>query len=158
MRKPVAFLISEDKDYIRVDKIIAIVNVEGESNFTNVIVEGFKDVISIKGSTVEVVEQMQKGLTAQKTFQGEVDPRFAEFNLINLVKFKLANNGKEMWLNYINRNATIEKTKTILPDCYEDGFYRMQMYEFMAIFGPAMEADDHNLNGVELSVMVEVNG
>ena len=68
--------------------------------------------------------------------------KFIQFNLNDEVKFKWTEEGKRQYIQYYEKLGI----KPIYPKTDEKGFYRLQMWEFMHVFGKEM------YNGCEQSI------
>lgn len=59
---------------------------------------------------------------------------FVSFNLNNEIKFKWTKEGERQFLEYYKKLCI----KPVYPKSDENGFYRLQLWEFMHIFGEWM--------------------
>ena len=76
--------------------------------------------------------------------------KFAEMNMNNYVKFKLEDHGKEIWLNHYKENG-IDFT---IPECDEEGFHELQMWQYCQIFGEHMGNGFNNPTNLNVKVQL----
>ena len=110
-----------------------------------------KFVVDIVGHDEATIMQMYKDWLASST-NNNIQPepampkiaelKFIQFNLNDEVKFKWTEEGKRQYIQYYEKLGI----KPIYPKTDEKGFYRLQMWEFMHVFGKEM------YNGCEQSI------
>ena len=76
---------------------------------------------------------------------------WAKYNLNEYIKFKTNDIGRDVWMKYYT-DFDINFT---LPDADEDGYYKMQLWTFMRIFGQEMHNGMHQV--IETNILLQEN-